>query len=298
MSRPDKARLALTDERRLTAGYAHHRSPAFSRDGKLLAVAVGRGDDASWVVVDRRGRVARSLQGPAAGTASFAPDGSLAFERRFGATSEVWLTPGGDAPAVRLLGGDGQAYREPAFSPDGARLACVVADGPDARPRLLIVHLADGRRHEVGADPARADARPGFSPDGAELVFEGTLGDDRAIYALHLGRNELQRLTPPGELATRPTFVDGARVVYERRPAHGPSTLVLLDRERARAQVLVEDGASRGEPSCFVGGSGKVRIAYAAQPAPTPQSDRRAPPRFDVFVGKLRGMPAAGGAVP
>src|SRR5271163_1594368 len=89
------SKLALEDEYRLTAGYAHHHAPAWSRDGHLLALAVGGERDASWVIVDRRGRVARSLEGPAAGTASFAPDGAFAFERRFGAVSEIWLSPGG-----------------------------------------------------------------------------------------------------------------------------------------------------------------------------------------------------------
>src|SRR5436190_24334899 len=100
-----RAKLGLGDERRLTAGGAHHRAPAWSRDGRLLVFAVGRLDDSAWCVVDRRGRVLRVLEGPAAGTASFAPSGGIAFERRFGATSEIWLTPGGDAPSVRLLGG-------------------------------------------------------------------------------------------------------------------------------------------------------------------------------------------------
>jgi len=297
MSRPTKtrfSRLSFADEIRLTAGYAHHHSPAWSRDGRLLAVAVGGERHASWVIVDRRGRVARSLDGPAAGAASFGPDGSLAFERRFGATSEVWLTPGGDAPPVRLLGGDGRLYRDPSFSPDGQSLCCAVADDPDGRTHLVIVRLSDGQRQAITADPVRTDLHPAFTPRGDELVFEGVSRGDHAIYVLSLTARTVERLTPEGERARRPTVIDEHVIVYERQPDRGPSSLVLLDRERARAQVITEDGASRREPCAFVGPKGKVRLAFALQPPP--DSEARAPgepPRFDVFVCRLKGVTAA-----
>jgi Tol biopolymer transport system component len=291
------SKLALGDERRLTAGYAHHHAPSWSHDGHLLAVAVGNAHDASWVLVDRRGRVARSLEGPAAGKASFAPDGTFAFERRFGAVSEIWLTPGGDAPPVRLLGGDGRLYRDPCFSPDGKTLACAVSRDPDGKTHLMLLRLDDGRLSELTHDRERADGHPAFTPGGEELVFEGKLGNDHAIYALHLISHALRRLTPAGERARRPAVIDGARIVYELEGERGPRGLVLLDRERERALPLFldgaeDDGASRGEPACFVSASGKVRVAYAVQPAPNGAA-RGEPPRFDVFVARLRGVQVA-----
>jgi Tol biopolymer transport system component len=291
------SKLALGDEQRLTAGYAHHHAPTWSHDGHLLAMAVGNARDASWVLVDRRGRVARSLEGPAAGMASFAPDGSFAFERRFGTVSEIWLTPGGDAPPVRLLGGDGRLYRDPCFSPDGKTLACAASRDPEGKTHLMLLRLDDGRMSELTHDAERADGRPAFTPGGEELVFEGTVGDDHAIYGLHLLSHALRRLTPAGERARRPAVIDGARIVYERQAERGPSSLVLLDRERERALPLFldgaeDDGASRGEPTCFVSASGKVRIAYAVQPAPNVTA-RGEPPRFDVFVARLRGVQVA-----
>jgi Tol biopolymer transport system component len=288
------SKLALTDEQRLTAGYAHHHAPSWSKDGHLLAMTVGNVRDASWVLVDRRGRVARSLDGPAAGTASFAPDGAFAFERRFGTVSEIWLTPGGDAPPVRLLGGDGRLYREPCFSPDGKTLACAVSREPEGKTRLMLLRLDDGRTSELTNDPERADGRAAFTPGGDELVFEGIIGADHAIYALHLLSGALRRLTQADERARRPSCIDGARIVYERQPERGASSLVLLDRERDRVLPLfldggADDGASRREPSCFVSASGKVRIAYAVQPAPNGAA-RGEPPRFDVFVARMRGV--------
>src|SRR5438874_713256 len=166
--------IALKDERRLTAGLVHHRWPAFSRDGQWLAFAASSGHDATWVLTDRRGRVARTLDGPADGGASFGPahDSSpLAFGRRAGATSEIWLMPGGGAPPVRLLGGDGRLYREPAWSPDGASLA--FSGSGDGRASLWSLTLSTGERKTLTADPLRSDGRPAFSPEGDVLYFEG-----------------------------------------------------------------------------------------------------------------------------
>ncbi len=65
--------IELKDERRLTAGLVHHRWPAWSPDGRWLAFAVASGVEATWVVTDRRGRVARSRSA-----------GARARPRRFG----------------------------------------------------------------------------------------------------------------------------------------------------------------------------------------------------------------------
>ena len=161
----------------MTAGRAHHRAPTWSSDGKFLAFSVGGLQDGAWVLTDKRGRVARTLEGPAAGAATFAPDGSLAFQRVFGATSEIWLTPGGDAPPIRLLGGDGCLYRDPVFSPDGRVLVCAVAEDPEGRSHLSLVHLDTGKRVHLPTTPQRSDGKPCFTPSGEELVFEGATAD-------------------------------------------------------------------------------------------------------------------------
>src|SRR5436309_6168692 len=87
--------IELRDEKCVTAGLQHHRRPALSPDGRWLAFAAGEGADAWWVVTDRRGHLARVLGGPAVGGASLGPAGQLAFGRRVGDTSEIWMTASG-----------------------------------------------------------------------------------------------------------------------------------------------------------------------------------------------------------
>ena len=285
-------KLGLEGEERITAGLAHHRAPAWSSDGKHLVFSVGTKDDSAWTVVDRHGRVARTLEGPADGTACFTPDGGIAFERRFGATTEVWLTPGSDLPAVRILGGDGALYCDPTLSPDGATLACATSVGPVGSTHLVLVSLATGSRLVVTGMPQRADRHPGFSPDGKELVFEGIEGTDHGIFVAHLQRNTVTRLTAMEERARRPIVIDDRLVVYERHEDSGHVRLCLLERgddaTSSRSHVIVDDDTVRIDAACWVGRGGKVKLAWAAQ---CTIADGE-PPRFDIHVARLRGVTA------
>jgi Tol biopolymer transport system component len=287
--------IALKDEKRLTAGLVHHRWPAFSHDGRWLAFAASSGHDATWVLTDRRGRVARTLDGPADGGASFgaAGDGSqLAFGRRAGATSEIWLMPGGGAPPVRLLGGDGRLYREPAYSPDGTQLAFACGDDASGRTHLELLDISTGKRTSLTHDAHRSDGRPAFAPDG-ELYFEGTTDDgDVAIYALSSpgidggGRREIMRVTVTGAVSRRPAPLSHDLVLVERQLDGGGTHLVLIDRRSVRERDLTPDGAEHREPAVLKLGSGKIKLAFTALTAAADGEPRR----FDVCTARLKGL--------
>lgn len=288
MSKKARAKPVLSDETRVTAGHSHHRAPTWSPDGRMLAFSTGGLQDGSWVVTDRRGRVARCLEGPAAGTASFGPDGRLAFQRVFGGTSEIWLTPGGDAPPVRLLGGDGCLYRDPAFSPDGKTLACAIAEEPDARSHLMLVNLESGQRTHLHLMPQRANGHPAWDPSGESILFDSVRDDDTGLFIVHLANEHVDRLTPEGETARRPAVIEAGWFIHERTTDDGRSELVLRRSgdDRALAVDGDDDEFLRSDPVCHVGRGGKIRVAYAAQKL---RSDGE-PPRFDIYLAQLTGV--------
>jgi dipeptidyl aminopeptidase/acylaminoacyl peptidase len=278
--------IELKGERRLTAGLVHHRWPAFSRDGQWLVFAAAGGHDATWVLTDRRGRVARTFDEPADGGASFGDAGTLAFGRRAGATSEIWLTPGSGAPAVRLLGGDGRLYREPAWSPDGQTLAYAAADDDKTPTRLELLDVPSGKRRVLLHDGRRAAARPAFSPDGTELYFEGSLDGDVAVFAQRLDGGDAVRVTAAGAISRRPAPLSHDLLIIERPVDGGATHLVLIDRITVRERDLTPDGAEHREPSVLRTRSGKFRLAYIAMT----ESPSGEPRRFDVCVARLRGV--------
>jgi dipeptidyl aminopeptidase/acylaminoacyl peptidase len=255
MSKQGKAwrNVELAEEERLTAGVVHHRSPCWSPDGKWLAFVA----DSAWVVTDRRGRVARVFEGPPDGAAGFSSSGAFAFGRR----GELWMTPGGAAPPVRLLGGDGSRYRDPAFSPDGGLL--VVACAPDGGPRtrLWSLAVATGVRQPLTSEATtRHESRPAWAPDGSLLFFES----DGAIWALDWATHNLQRATPEGALYRNPAPLSTELLVAERQEADGPARLALVEWKKQRSRPLTTSQDEERDPAACRTSKGKVRLAWSA----------------------------------
>src|SRR5206468_9072704 len=64
---------------------------------------------------------------------------------------------------------------------------------------LALLELANGTRHPLPADPARADGHPAFSPDGELLFFDAVADGEAAVYALDLQRAGVLRVTVRSE---------------------------------------------------------------------------------------------------
>lgn len=278
--------------RRLSAGAVHHRWPRLAPDGAHIAFAVGD-DPGAWVIVDRRGRIAHLLAGPAEGGASFSAEGTLVFGRLAGDGAELWMADAHSSMPVRLLGGDGRYYGEPTWSPDGAALAFACGDSASRRRHLELLEIASGRRRVLTADPERCDARPAFSPDGVELYFEGATRssggsrEDVAIYALHIERNELERVTPERMISRHPAPLGGGLVIVERELEDGLCGLMLLDHRRGRERLLTDADQMAREPSVTRVGRRQGHLVYSA----LHRLDGE-PGRYDVFLARLTGLPA------
>jgi Tol biopolymer transport system component len=284
--------LGIKEEERLTAGLVHHRAPAWSTDGRWLAVCVGDHDPA-WVVVDRRGRVARALPGVADGGASWAPDGALAFGRRVGAGSEIWLATTPASPPVRLLGGDGKIYKHPAFAPDGTHLAFACAESADAQMHLFMLELATGTRVALPHEAGRSDTWPAFAPDGGELFFEATqLDGEVGCFMLGPDRRDPVRINTAAP-SRHPAPITNELVLVER-PLVSGSQLVLIDRRDGRERELAVEDPRLGDlrdPSVCRSRSGKLKVAFSA----VVREDGLLR-RYDVCAARFKGLSLEGEA--
>jgi hypothetical protein len=244
--------------------------------------------DPAWLVVDRRGRVARALSGVGDGGASWAPDGALAFGRKTGAGSEIWMATTPSSPPVRLLGGDGRVYRDPAYAPDGLHLAFACAETVDAPMHLFMLELATGARIALPHDAGRSDAWPAFAPDGGDLFFEGTLLDGEVgCFALAQDRRDPQRVSFSGAPSKHPAPISRELVIVER-PLAGGSQLVLIDRREGRERELPLDEQrlhDLREPSVCRSRAGKLKLAFAAV-----LREDGVLRRFDVCAARLKGL--------
>jgi Tol biopolymer transport system component len=221
---------------RLTRGDARHAWPAVSPDGARVAAAVGPPDALSTDGIDvldgdggNRRRVAST--GGYDHAPTWAPDG-----RRLAFTSFQPLPGGGQSRRIYVVNADGSGLRlltagpladnsgifgemDPAWSPDGARLAFV-------RGGDLYAVQADGSGlTRLMQCPPGGCAGPAWSPDGRRLAlaqWTDVAGDAVADGQLDLwvvqadGSGPRRLTTTPGNEGRPAWSPDGTELVFAR----------------------------------------------------------------------------------
>jgi TolB protein len=217
VTRGDQLAVANADGsgvRHLTRGDTHNAGPAWSPDGRRLALVRSSraSPNRSWIaVINADGSHLRRLtHGAIDLEPSWSPDGrTIAFLRIDPSIyqSGIWLVRPDGSGLHRILD-HLRNVTEPVWSPSGARL--LVQDGKtlySVRPageglRILATLSADSKG-------AREDPLPAWSPDGRLVVFSqvrpGTFGRSD-LWVVGANGNGLRRLTRSPGLDTDPTW--------------------------------------------------------------------------------------------
>jgi dipeptidyl aminopeptidase/acylaminoacyl peptidase len=147
----------------------------WSPDGKHLALVAQAGDPRFIIGEERKGRTptARRIT-----RLDFRDDETGHVVRR----AHLWLIGLRRGARPRQLTSGDFDVLQPAWSPDGSRIAFAADRGPDAtiNPRLQLWSVGTGARPRVRelASLGGDAYRPAFSPDGRRLAFIGTDVED------------------------------------------------------------------------------------------------------------------------
>src|SRR4051812_27517390 len=174
----------------------------------------------------------------------YSPDGrKIAFQREGEVSDEIWVVDADGRPPTRLthpepgcLPDGGTCDGEPAWSPDGRRIAFVrdTGSGPDDENKGIWVMNADGTgaRQLTQRDlPGQGfDRAPQFSPDGRKLLFErdnvrdALPVDATALFVLDLRTRVERRITPYALNAgdTPDWSPDGTRILFHDNQSGDP----------------------------------------------------------------------------
>ena len=268
-----------------TAKYTDDYSPAISPDGKWLAFASNRLQNAELYLMDLTTRSLQQLTHtdeldeymPA-----FSPDGqSIAFvsERTRGGMMLPSVQASGSDPrraTIYLMDIDGRnqrplidiegAQRAPVFSPDGQKIAFeskAPTQGAQSEPgstenndtlEIYVVHV-DGTNMKQLTHNDVDDGHPTWAPNGKQITFTGMVDDIYQIFSVNAEGGTVQQLTY-GTTGSHyhPTFSpDGKRIIYVSN-THNHYTLWMMNADGTNKTQLTNHIGAHFEPSLSKGG--------------------------------------------
>ena len=268
-----------------TAKYTDDYSPAISPDGKWLAFASNRLQNAELYLMDLTTRTLQQLTHtdeldeymPA-----FSRDGkSIAFvsERTRGGMMLPPVQASGSDPktaTIYLMDVDGRnqrplididgAQRAPVFSPDGQKIAFeskAPTQGTESVPgstennatlEIYVIDI-DGTNMKRLTHNDVDDGHPTWAPNGKQIAFTGMVDDIYHIFSVNANGGTVQRLTY-GNIGSHyhPTFSpDGKRIIYVSN-AHNHYTLWTMDTDGRNKTQLTNHIGAHFEPSLSTDG--------------------------------------------
>lgn len=231
---------------------------AAAATGEILAVT----RDGTGILMTAQGqRLAAIDLGPGVDDAALSPDGRwIAFvrEESIGTRERrVWIIDRSGAGRRRLLDRAGFQHG-PAWSPDGAAIACT-ASGPGGAEDVFLVRV-DGSGDRQITVGTRRYLEPAFAPDGGILVSTNRAGDDYDIWRLDPGTGEAApAFAAPGYDGQPAVSPDGRRVLFvSRRSGHAAVWVAAPD---GTAAERLTSAPTQVKDPVWVAGSGD-RLAF------------------------------------
>lgn len=194
-----------------------------------------------------------------------AAPGVIAFVGRKGAQTDLF-TVKPDGSDLTQLTQDLAQESEPAWSPDGSRLAYISAvEDPQTRALSFYVYVvaANGsNRVQVTNEPIEPTSSVDWSPDGSRLVFERTFGVGKGINvcAVNADGTNPARLTNDPNNDQDPVWSRSNKIAFLGTRAPGGRGLYSMNPDGGGIQpILVNAGLVYGPPRWSPDGT---RIAY------------------------------------
>ena len=212
--------LGLTQRHTLRANYADDQGnilgPAsnltWSSDSPQIAT-VGEDGTVSGVGYGHARITAAAPGGKNAAADIYVVGEIIVASSRTAGKFQLYAAERSNLAQLTKLSPDTASASDPAFSPDGSRIAFVSQRDGNAE---IYVMNADGTGATRVTNDPQADGRPAFMPDGQSIVFHSSrpAGKQQQIWAVNLDGTGLTQLTRDSVNASPTVSPDGQTVAY------------------------------------------------------------------------------------
>lgn len=194
---------------------------------------------------------------PIGGQSAAAQDGLIAFEHYAGSTPPQIAVINADGTNLTPLPTDGQAF-DPAWSPDGTKIAYYLVNPDDYRPGALVTRGDIYVMDADGSNPTRLttdgqNLDPAWSPDGTKIAFVSDPESEPA--QIHVMDADGTNITPLTAASDRGSSLDPAWSPDGTRIAFASSTpgdlafgIYVMDADGANPTELIA-GEQRRSPA-------------------------------------------------
>lgn len=207
-----------TQRRTLRASYADEQGSligaaanlAWSTDNPQVATV---GEDGTVAGVGYgHARITATAPGGNTATADVYVVGEIVVASSRGGKFQLYAAERANLAQLTRISADTGSATDPAFSPDGSRIAFVSTRDGNAE---IYVMNADGTEPTRLTVEPQADGRPAFSPDGQTVVFHSArTGGKQQIWAVNVDGSGLTQLTRDSISFSPAVSPDGQTIAY------------------------------------------------------------------------------------
>jgi uncharacterized protein YjdB len=189
-----------------------------------------------------RARIAATAPGGSSDTAEVLVQGEILVSSTRGGRFQLYSVERANLAQLRRITDDTSTSVEPAYAPDGSRIAYVSTR--DGNPEIYVMD-ADGRNRVRLTTERQADGHPVFTPDGQTVVFHSARTKNQQLWSVGIDGSNLRQLTPEPGANMQPTVSPDGNTIAFASAREGNYDIWLMGRDGTQQRAFTKTPQSK-----------------------------------------------------